>query len=158
MDIVDKQTRSRMMAAIRGRDTHPELVLRKRLHAAGFRFRLHRRDLPGRPDVVLPRYRAAVLVHGCFWHRHANCRFAAVPASNASFWSSKFAANVERDARNIAALCKLGWRVAIVWECALRGANAQQSICDLQDWFGSQSTFFETKAVHFPPDPANSPL
>jgi len=133
VDIVDATTRSRMMRAIRGRDTGPEMRLRALLHRAGFRFRLHRRDLPGRPDIVLPRHRAVVLVHGCFWHRHQDCRFAAMPATRPDFWAAKFAANVARDGRNIADLQALGWRVAVVWECELK-ADAQARADALGCW------------------------
>ena len=109
------------MARIRGRDTKPELRLRALLHAMGYRFRLHRADLPGRPDVVLPGRGKVVFVHGCFWHRHAGCRHATVPRTRA--WTSgqeKFARNVARDARTRRALNRAGWSVAVVWECALR--------------------------------------
>jgi DNA mismatch endonuclease (patch repair protein) len=109
-----------MMAAIRGVDTKPELRLRSALHRQGFRYRLHDRLLPGRPDLVLPRYRAAIFVHGCFWHRHEGCHWCTTPASNSDFWSAKFAANVERDLRHRQELRQAGWRVATVWECALR--------------------------------------
>lgn len=119
-DVVDSATRSRMMAGIRGANTQPEVRLRKALHRLGLRFRLHRAGLPGRPDIVFPGRMAVVLVHGCFWHRHKGCRFATVPATRADFWKGKFDANVERDARNVAALRKLGWRVRIVWECDIR--------------------------------------
>ena len=112
--------RSRNMAAIRGKDTRPELALRSALFAAGFRYRLHVRGLPGSPDMVFPKYRAVLFVHGCFWHRHANCRFTTTPKSNHEFWSSKFEENVSRDARNVALLRADGWRVAVVWECALK--------------------------------------
>ena len=108
-----------MMAGIRGRDTKPELLLRHALHRQGMRFRLHRRDLPGRPDIVMPKARLAVFVHGCFWHRHPGCRKATTPKSNSKFWARKFSDNRSRDERNIDALVNLGWRVAIVWECAL---------------------------------------
>ena len=133
VDIVDAVTRSRMMRAIRGRDTGPEMRLRSLLHRAGFRFRLHRRDLPGRPDIVLPRHHAVVLVHGCFWHRHQDCRFATTPATRPDFWAAKFAANVARDGRNIADLQALGWRVAVVWECELK-ADAQGRADALGRW------------------------
>lgn len=133
-DVVDKATRSRMMAGIRGRDTGPELALRRALHRGGFRFRLHERTLPGRPDVVLPRWRAAILVHGCFWHRHTGCRYATTPATRPEFWAAKFTANVERDGRNAAALMVLGWRLATVWECALRADRADETIATLSDW------------------------
>lgn len=123
-----------MMAGIRGRDTLPELALRRALHRDGFRFRLHARKLPGRPDVVLPRWRAAILVHGCFWHRHASCRYATTPATRPEFWAAKFAANVKRDGRNAEALQALGWRVATVWECALRSDRIDATIPTLSDW------------------------
>jgi DNA mismatch endonuclease (patch repair protein) len=119
-DIVDASTRSRMMAGIRGKDTRPEVLLRSALHRQGFRFRLHDRRLPGRPDLVLSRYRAVVLVHGCFWHRHEGCRYATTPSTRPDFWRSKFEANVRRDREVREMLRAAGWRVATVWECALR--------------------------------------
>ena len=112
--------RSRNMAAIRGKDTAPELAVRRILHAMGLRFRLHRRDLPGRPDIVLPKHRTVVFVHGCFWHRHEDCRYTTTPKTRQEFWQTKFAANVERDRRNRTDLLQLGWRVIVVWECELR--------------------------------------
>lgn len=120
MDIVDASTRSRMMASIRGKNTRPERTVRQALHAAGLRFRLHPTDLPGRPDIVLPGRRIAILVHGCFWHRHCGCRFATVPTTRSEFWRAKFAANVARDARKVAELGELGWRVVTLWECEIR--------------------------------------
>lgn len=117
MDVVDRPTRSRMMAAIGGRDTKPELLVRKALHAAGLRFRLHRKGLPGTPDIVLPRFRTVVFVHGCFWHRHRGCRYTTTPRTNASFWQEKFDANVARDKRQRALLRAAGWQVIQVWEC-----------------------------------------
>jgi DNA mismatch endonuclease (patch repair protein) len=119
-DIVDQKTRSRMMSGIRSRDTKPEIQLRRSLHRSGFRFRLHRKELQGSPDIVLPRWKAAVFVHGCFWHRHESCRFATMPATRPEFWTAKFDKNVARDRRNIEALVSAGWRVAIVWECSIR--------------------------------------
>lgn len=119
-DVVDARTRSRMMSGIRGKNTKPEWQVRRYLHAAGFRYALHRRDLPGRPDLVLPRYRAVVLVHGCFWHGHAGCPYAVVPATRREFWVDKLSANRMRDARAVEQLRQNGWRVAVVWECALR--------------------------------------
>lgn len=119
-DIVDKQTRSLMMAGIRGKDTKPELALRRALHARGFRYRLHAKQIPGRPDIVFPKYRAVIFVHGCFWHRHAGCRYATTPATRPDFWQAKFAANVARDQAVRTKLLQSGWRVATVWECALR--------------------------------------
>jgi DNA mismatch endonuclease (patch repair protein) len=117
-DIVDKETRSRMMSSIRGKNTKPELAVRSYLHRAGLRFRLHVR-LPGKPDLAFPKYRTVVFVHGCFWHRHKSCRFATAPASNTVFWQKKFDANVSRDAAAKKALRKLGWRVRVIWACQL---------------------------------------
>ncbi|ODN68408.1 very short patch repair endonuclease [Methylobrevis pamukkalensis] len=119
-DIVDQQTRSRMMSGIRGKNTRPELALRRALHARGFRFRLHPAGLRGRPDLVLPKHRAVVFVHGCFWHRHEGCRYTTTPSTRTDFWQSKFEANVVRDGAVREALLDSGWRVATVWECALR--------------------------------------
>lgn len=117
MDRISREHRSWNMSRIRGRDTKPEVAVRSVLHRLGLRFRLHRRDLPGRPDIVLARHRTVVLVHGCFWHRHARCRFAYSPKSNAEFWSQKFRTNVVRDQRDRRRLQGLGWRVVVVWEC-----------------------------------------
>src|SRR4051812_1880798 len=101
VDVVDKATRSRTMSGIRGKDTQPELAVRRYLHSRGLRFRLHKKGLPGRPDLVFPRYRTVVFVHGCFWHRHSRCRFATNPATRPAFWAAKFAQNVARDKRQI---------------------------------------------------------
>ena len=108
------------MSRIKGRDTAPELKLRSLLHRAGFRFKLHVRDLPGKPDIVLPKYRTAIFVHGCFWHRHESCRNATTPSTRTEFWQDKFDSNVERDRRNRAALEEADWNVIIVWECELK--------------------------------------
>lgn len=116
MDIVDRATRSRMMSRIRGRDTKPELLVRSGLHRQGLRFTLHAR-LPGHPDIVLPRFRTAIFVHGCFWHRHPGCKYATTPSGNADFWQRKFSENVGRDARVQRALEETGWRVMTIWEC-----------------------------------------
>lgn len=123
-DIVDAPTRSAMMAGIRGKNTKPEMLVRRFLHRSGFRFQLHRKDLPGRPDIVLPRYRTVVEVRGCFWHRHENCRFAYTPKSNRAFWEAKLNGNRERDLRNLQKLRELGWRVIEVWECELADDQA----------------------------------
>ena len=120
MDVVDAATRSRMMSGIRSKDTQPEMIVRKYLHSQGFRYRLHARKLPGSPDLVLPMYKVAIFVHGCFWHRHQGCRYATTPASNAERWKLKFDANTERDARKANMLRDAGWRVITVWECELK--------------------------------------
>lgn len=136
VDIVDTATRSKMMAGIGSKDTTPELRLRRELHARGFRYRLHDRKLPGRPDLVLSRYRAAVFVHGCFWHRHEGCRYATMPATRSEFWADKFQANVTRDARVEQMLLDAGWRVALVWECSLKRSTALV-VSELSDWLTS---------------------
>ena len=112
--------RSRLMAKIKGKNTAPERAVRSLLHRAGYRFRIHVRGLPGTPDVVLPKYRAVVFVHGCFWHRHRNCKIATMPQSHKKFWSEKFARNVANDVRHRRKLRRLGWRVVTVWSCQLR--------------------------------------
>ena len=119
-DVVTPEVRSRMMSGIRGKDTKPEMLLRRSLHALGLRYRLHVADLPGKPDLVFPRFNAVVFVNGCFWHRHAGCRYATTPATRREFWESKFAANVSRDQANRNRLLDSGWRVLVIWECALK--------------------------------------
>jgi len=116
-----------MMANIRGRDTKPEVAVRRILHRQGFRFLLHDKRLPGRPDVVLPRYRVAIFVHGCFWHRHEGCRFCTTPATRPDFWKEKFEANIARDTRHTESLIASGWRVSTIWECTLKGSDQQWS-------------------------------
>ncbi|MDH0744844.1 very short patch repair endonuclease [Pseudomonas sp. GD03842] len=120
MDVVSKEVRSRMMAGIRGSDTLPEMKVRRLLHRHGFRYRLHPRELPGRPDVVLPRYRVCIFIHGCFWHRHPGCRYTTTPSTREGFWRLKFEQNVKRDLRNRNELLQLGWRVIELWECGTR--------------------------------------
>lgn len=122
LDNVDP-ARSKLMSRVGGKDTKPELIVRKALHALGYRFRLHRGDLPGRPDIVLPRYKCAIFVHGCFWHRHPGCKKASTPATRIEFWQAKFAANMARDERNLFDLKALGWNVITVWECETRNVN-----------------------------------
>lgn len=128
MDVVDKQTRSRMMAGIRSKDTLPELTVRKFLHRHGFRFRLRPSNLPGRPDVILPKFQVAIFVHGCFWHRHLGCSYSTFPSSNIETWARKFTANVERDKRQLVALLNTNWRVIIIWECGLKRKEAEQAL------------------------------
>jgi DNA mismatch endonuclease (patch repair protein) len=119
VDVHTPEQRSRNMAAIRGKNTKPELRVRSVLHKAGYRFRLHRKDLPGRPDIVIPKHRVAIYVHGCFWHSHS-CRFGRVkPSTRAEFWLKKRTATVERDGEKAAALFERGWKVINIWECEI---------------------------------------
>jgi DNA mismatch endonuclease Vsr len=120
MDTVDTATRSKMMSAIRGKDTGPEMVVRRFLHGQGYRYRIHRKDLPGKPDIVIPRLKVCIFVHGCFWHRHPGCPFATTPKTRSEFWNEKFQKNVARDLAHIDALEAAGWNVLIVWECQLK--------------------------------------
>lgn len=131
VDIVNETVRSRMMASIRGQNTRPEMTVRRFLHGKGFRYRLHVRSLPGSPDLVLPKYKLVIFVHGCFWHRHAGCRYATVPDQNCEKWQHKFEQNVARDQRNIDHLLESGWRVIVVWECGLRTAESRTHLDSL---------------------------
>lgn len=117
MDIVDPARRSRMMASIRGKDTRPEMAVRRAAHALGYRFRIHRADLPGGPDLVFPGRRKVIFVHGCYWHRHGGCRNATMPKSNAAFWLEKFEKNMARDRNAMTELVELGWDPLVIWEC-----------------------------------------
>lgn len=119
-DVVDSETRSRMMSGIKGKDTKPEVIIRKKLHALGFRFRLHSKELPGKPDIVLKKYRAIILVNGCFWHGH-DCHLYRLPKSNTEFWKKKIESNIKRDEQNMKLYKELGWRVLVIWECTLKG-------------------------------------
>ncbi|RPV49028.1 very short patch repair endonuclease [Pseudomonas aeruginosa] len=126
-DFLSPAERSDRMSRIRGKDTQPELALRKVLHKLGLRYRLHGAALPGKPDLVFPRYRTVVFVHGCFWHRHAGCNIASTPKSNTPFWLEKFEKNIARDARVAAQLEADGWRVLVVWECELASMAKTQA-------------------------------
>jgi DNA mismatch endonuclease, patch repair protein len=127
MDRLDKSHRSWNMGRIKGKNTAPETAVRSLLHRAGYRFRLHRKDLPGRPDIVLPAWKTAIFVHGCFWHRHQGCKQCYTPKSNVDFWQAKFAGNVERDKKNAESLRKAGWQVVVVWECELLAPEKLQT-------------------------------
>ncbi|WP_019572092.1 very short patch repair endonuclease [Thioalkalivibrio sp. ALMg3] len=146
MDVVDRDTRSRMMSGIRSRNTRPELRVRRFLHSRGFRFRLHARGLPGKPDLVMKKHNLAIFVHGCFWHRHPGCQLATTPATNAGRWQRKFAANVERDERTRLALRASGWRVLVLWECGLKGRDIEQNLAWLPAWIRSEEGFCEWPA------------
>lgn len=131
------------MARVRAIDTKPELILRKGLHAAGFRFRLHVGSLPGRPDIVLPKYRCAILVHGCFWHGHADCRNFRMPKTRSEFWTTKIQGNRQRDHRSRDALLKGGWRVIVVWECATRTIIVDRLVAEVAAWLQGPETSAE---------------
>jgi DNA mismatch endonuclease, patch repair protein len=131
-DALTSERRSWNMSRIKGRNTGPELRLRSLLHRAGFRFRLHAKQLPGSPDVVLPKFRTAIFVHGCFWHRHPGCRNATMPSTRRKFWQEKFDGNVSRDACDQAALEATGWVVLTIWECELK-ADAEGIVRRLAD-------------------------
>src|SRR5690606_15455158 len=120
VDRLTPQRRSWLMSRVGQKDTAPEMIVRRMLFREGYRFRLHRRDLPGSPDIVLPRYRVAIFVHGCFWHRHTGCSKATIPKTRMEFWADKFARNIKRDKDNEHRLAELGWRTIVVWECETR--------------------------------------
>ena len=118
-DTVSRAVRSRIMAAVPQKNSKPELVVRSALHRLGYRFRLHRKDLPGSPDIVLPRYEVAIFVHGCFWHQHSRCRLARRPTSNRRYWNRKLDENIDRDKRKVSELRVLGWRALVIWQCQI---------------------------------------
>ena len=118
-DVHSPEIRSKNMRAIRSVNTRPEILIRKLLHAAGYRFRLHRADLPGKPDLVLPKYHTVIFIHGCFWHRH-DCKYFKWPKTRAEFWQLKISANQQRDLRNSEQLNQLGWQVIVIWECTVK--------------------------------------
>lgn len=143
-DTVDNSVRSRMMAGIRSTNTRPELVLRKALHAKGFRFRLHSRGIPGRPDIVLRKFGAVIFVHGCFWHQHDGCRHATMPSTRKEFWQRKLCENRARDQLTLARLSEQKMRVAVVWECALRKPEQVASAAfALANWLRSDKPNIE---------------
>jgi DNA mismatch endonuclease, patch repair protein len=155
-DVVDSATRSRMMAGIQGKNTRPEVLIRKALFAQGFRYRLHHQGLPGKPDIVLPRYRAVILVNGCFWHLH-DCHLFKWPSSRPEFWRTKLTANKERDQRTRLQLHESGWRTLVVWECALKGKHRlpfASLIATIADWLRGDSPHSEISGAvaHEPAD------
>lgn len=149
IDVVSSEVRSRMMSGIRGKNTKPELTIRRYLHARGFRFRLHRKDLPGRPDLVLQKYKCVVLVHGCFWHRHPGCAYATKPITRHEFWADKFEENIIRDAIQINALQASNWRVLVVWECGLK--RAMDKVEQIDEFITGDAVFMNWPVI--PPKP-----
>jgi DNA mismatch endonuclease, patch repair protein len=142
-DIVSKEIRSRMMSGIRGKNTKPETIIRSALHAAGLRYRLHVAALPGKPDLVLPKYKTVIFVHGCFWHGH-NCHLFKLPSTRTEFWSSKIEENRMRDTRVIERLESIGWRVGVIWECALKGKERRpisEVVEQCLQWLESEKPF-----------------
>ena len=150
-DVVDAATRSRMMSGIKGKNTSPEVLIRKVLHARGFRFRIHVSELPGKPDLVFPKYGAVIFVHGCFWHGH-DCRYFKVPQTRTHFWLEKIGKNKARDDQHLVALRLSGWRVLVIWECAIRAMKKQKSallVDVIEDWLinGSESIEVDEKVL-----------
>lgn len=145
VDVMSAERRSLLMSRIRGKDTSPEVKVRKLLWSAGLRYRLHTKGLPGKPDLVFPKWRAVVFVHGCFWHRHSDCPFFRLPKTRTSFWDEKLRRNQERDAATIASLAAAGWRVAVVWECGVR-LDAQAVGQILAVWIGQGTGCIELAA------------
>lgn len=142
-DIVPPAVRSRMMSGIKDKNSKPEMLVRRILFAAGYRFRLHRRDLPGTPDIAMPSRKIAIFVHGCFWHAHKGCKYAKIPATRPEFWTAKLQVNVDRDRRAIEKLTTMGWRVLTVWECATRNKETKSLSDDLVNWINSDSPLGE---------------
>lgn len=144
MDIVEREIRSKMMSAITGKNTKPELVVRRAIFAEGLRYRLHRKDLPGKPDIVLASRKVVIFVHGCFWHMHRGCAYATVPASNPEFWQKKLTGNVLRDKRILDMLVREGWRVLTVWECATRSPEISPLLGkEIVGWIAQGATIGE---------------
>lgn len=136
------------MSGIRGKDTKPEMIVRKALFSSGFRYRLHRRDLPGAPDIVMPGRKIAIFVHGCFWHMHTNCKFAKLPSTRTEFWSTKLHGNAVRDQFAIKALQSSGWRVLVVWECVTRDPASLQKLAEtLTCWIECCNVYSEISAT-----------
>lgn len=158
VDVVSSAKRSQMMSCIKGRDTLPEMLVRKALFAMGHRFRLHRRDLPGTPDIAMPGRKTAVFVHGCFWHAHQGCKYAKTPSTRREFWTTKLHATADRDRRAVDQLAVMGWRVLIVWECSTRDPEAAMALPNaLRRWIDSDARFGELSARSFVTVPRAEP-
>lgn len=132
-DKVDKKRRSEIMSSIRGQNTKPEMIVRKYLFSKGFRYRLHDKSLPGKPDIKLTKYNSLVFINGCFWHGHTDCKIYVMPKTNKKFWYSKIENNVERDRRNIELLKNLGWKIIVIWECEIKRKNRELALQNLVD-------------------------
>ena len=148
-DVVDKATRSRMMSGIKGKDTQPELRIRKELHKLGFRYKLHQKGMPGKPDLVFPKYKAILFINACFWHGH-DCHLFKYPATQKEFWREKINKTKETDARNISLLMKDGWRVLNIWECSLKGSEKiglEEVIYRTTTWLVSKCIFLEIRGI-----------
>lgn len=133
-DVHSKETRSYNMSRIKGKNTKPEVLLRKELFKRSFRYRIHDKKLPSKPDIVLPKYRTVVFVHGCFWHGHEHCRYYVIPKTRTEWWQNKISGNVERDAKAVKALKELGWRVLTVWECELKKNMLQNTVNTVSEY------------------------
>lgn len=156
MDTVDDVTRSRMMSGIKSHHTKPELVIRSMLHGDGFRFRLHHKGLPGKPDLVLAKYRTAIFVHGCFWHVHEGCHYFKWPSTRVEFWAQKLKANQNRDKHKAEQILDMGWRVMIVWECATRDKSHHPELLNhMRDWLNQPE---QGNYIEFPAAPCIKPL
>ena len=146
-DVVSPAKRSQMMSGIKGKNSLPEMLVRKALFAMGYRFRLHRRDLPGTPDIAMPGRRIAIFVHGCFWHAHQGCKYAKTPSTRTEFWTAKLQGNIERDRRATDKLAEMGWRVLNVWECSTRDPEAAAGLSEaLRRWIDSDAQIGEISA------------
>ena len=130
-DVLSKEQRKRCMSHVRGKDTKPEVMVRQFLFSNGFRYRLYRKDLPGKPDIVLPKYNTVIFINGCFWHGHSGCKYATIPKANHDFWLAKISGNIERDKTNYAKLFELGWKVVEIWQCELKPKFRDQTLTNL---------------------------
>ncbi len=146
-DIVDKDTRSRMMSGIKSKNTKPEILIRSLLHKDGFRFRIHVNELPGKPDLVFKKYNAVIFIHGCFWHKH-DCKYFKWPKSRNEFWNDKLNKNSENDKKNLKKLLNSGWRVCVIWECSIREAKKHMNPLKekIETWLKSDNCFLEVRA------------
>ncbi len=148
VDIVPPTVRSRMMSCIKNKNSQPEMLIRQMLFAAGYRFRLHRRDLPGTPDIVMPSRKIVIFVHGCFWHAHKGCKYFKIPATRTDFWTAKLQANIDRDKKAVEILTVMGWRVLCIWECATRDHQTVKLLDKkIALWISGNAQFEEISGV-----------